>query len=75
MNYAPEEDMKDKFTVERGSAEEGFIKGFESEDDPDECAECGAAINPEKQVVKEIEGEKYKFCSKDCSEEFEEGMS
>tara|TARA_Y100000310_G_scaffold342738_1_gene447168 strand:- start:1193 stop:1423 length:231 start_codon:yes stop_codon:yes gene_type:complete len=73
--YATEEDMKDKFTVERGSTEEGFIKGFESDDDPDECAECGAAINPEKLVVKEFEGEKHQFCSEDCSKEFEESMS
>ena len=66
--------MQDKFTVEKDSPEEGFIKGFESDDEPDECAECGAAINPEKLVVKEIEGEKYQFCSEICAEEFKESM-
>ena len=73
--YGSDEDVDETFTVEEGSTEEGFIKGFESDDDPDECAECGAAINPEKLVVKEIEGEKHKFCSKDCAEDFEDSMN
>tara|TARA_Y100000310_G_scaffold225889_1_gene227968 strand:- start:763 stop:993 length:231 start_codon:yes stop_codon:yes gene_type:complete len=74
-SYTSEEDLKDKFTVEQGSAEEGFIKGFENEDDPEECAECGAAINPEKLVVREIDGEKRQFCSEDCAKDFEESVN
>ena len=74
-SYTSEEDSETKFTVEQGSTEEGFIKGFEDNEEPDECAECGAAINPEKLVVKEIENESYKFCSEDCAKDYEESVN
>jgi hypothetical protein len=55
--------------------EEGFMKGYTEDEEVEECAECEAAIEPEKKVVRTIQGEKYKFCSKECADEFEEGVS
>ncbi len=55
--------------------EDGFVKGYSEEEDVDECAECGKALNSEaKKLTKEIESEKYVFCSKDCAKDFEESL-
>jgi len=71
----PEEDFEeDDITIEKDSLDEGFIEGFEVEEESEECAECGTAINPERKVTREIEGEKFRFCSKDCADEYEESM-
>ncbi|MBI4980318.1 hypothetical protein HZC30_02030 [Candidatus Woesearchaeota archaeon] len=57
------------------SEDEGFIKGFDDdEEQKEECAECGTAISKEKKVTKEIEGEQYVFCSDACATEFEESL-
>lgn len=72
--YKGSGDEEDRFTVEEDSPDEGFIQGYEDEDKVEECAECGAAINPEKRVRKKIDGEDYKFCSKVCAQEFEESL-
>ncbi|MBU0459577.1 MAG: hypothetical protein KJ597_04615 [Nanoarchaeota archaeon] len=74
-NYTPEEEKEDKFTIEKDSPEEGFIQGYESEDEVEECAECGAAINPEKKVKKSFDGEDYQFCCESCAKEYAESMS
>jgi len=55
------------------SEEEDFMKGFEEEDEVEECAECGSAIK-EKVVVKDISGDTLRFCSKVCAEEYEESV-
>ena len=70
---ASEEQLLDNGAMD--SSEEGFIKGFSAEEEIEECAECGSAINPEKRVVKEIEDETHKFCSKECALEFIEGLA
>lgn len=64
-------------TVEEGgvdSSEAAFMEGYNSDgENVQECEECGAAIQDET-VSKEIEGQMHHFCSKICSEEFEEGL-
>lgn len=54
--------------------EEGFIQGYKEDDDVAECAECGIAIRTDKRVKRDINSEEYTFCSKDCADEFEEGI-
>ncbi|HIH11481.1 TPA: hypothetical protein HA241_04790 [Candidatus Woesearchaeota archaeon] len=67
-----EEETADETTVE--TSEEGFMKGYADEEEVEECAECGTAIREEKKAMREIEGEKYVFCSKNCADEFEESI-
>jgi predicted sulfurtransferase len=56
--------------------EDSFMTGYDEDDEPQECAECGAAIKEErKKIVKEVEGETYVFCSKQCAQEFEDSLS
>lgn len=57
------------------SPEEGFMEGYAEDEEVDECAECGSAIDEENKIIKEIEGETYKFCSENCAKEFEDGLS
>ncbi|MEK6937746.1 MAG: hypothetical protein AABX04_01750 [Nanoarchaeota archaeon] len=55
--------------------EDGFLKGFEDDEkEAEECAECGERVKAEKKVTREVEGEKYIFCSKECADEFEESL-
>ena len=60
---------------EVSSEEEAFMKGYNNDEEVVECVECGSAIPPGKEVVKDVEGEKYKFCSKICADEFEENST
>jgi hypothetical protein len=77
MEYIGEEQSEEKQVVENdevSSEEEAFMQGYHDDENVDECAECGSAIQDDKKVSKEMDGEKYEFCSKTCAEEFEEGM-
>lgn len=56
------------------SSEEGFMQGYSSDDEVEECSECGSAIEEDGRVTKEVDGELQKFCSKNCLEEFEENL-
>jgi YHS domain-containing protein len=76
-DYA-EKDNKDKPEEEEeilDEEEEGFMQGYEKEEEVEECAECGMAIKEKKKVLREIEGEEYAFCSITCADEFEETMA
>lgn len=52
-----------------------FMEGYSNEDEVEECAECGGAVNEEKKIVRDVEGEKYVFCSEICANEFMESTS
>ncbi|MEK6845683.1 MAG: hypothetical protein AABY26_02900 [Nanoarchaeota archaeon] len=54
--------------------EEGFMEGFEEEEEAMECAECGTKVSPEKKVTRNVESEEYVFCSEECAKEFEESL-
>ena len=74
-NYVFDEDTDStEKVIEDGleTSEEGFLKGYSDEEETDECAECGSAVNEEKRVEKEVDGEKLTFCSESCADEFEE---
>ena len=70
---ATEEQMVDSGGLD--SSEEGFIRGYTEDEKIEECAECGTSISEGKGIAKEIEGEKYTFCSKSCADEFEESLA
>lgn len=60
---------------EDATEEDGFKEGFEDDEtEAPECCECGTAVTAEKKVTREIEGEQYIFCSKECADEFEESL-
>ncbi len=53
--------------------EDLFMKGFEDEDEVEECAECGRAIH-ENPIAKAIKGESLQFCTVECSDDHEESV-
>jgi len=57
------------------SSEDGFMEGYLDDEKVVECDECGTAVKPEKKITKEIDGETRTFCSKNCAEEYEEGLA
>ncbi len=70
-----EKDLNKEQLLEAGALsdeEEGFMKGYEDEEEVEECAECGTVVTPEKRVVRTINEEEYVFCSEACAEEFAE---
>jgi len=70
-----EKEVKEEQPEEQEETDdEGFMQGYEKDEDVDECAECGVAVSKEQQLKHEIEGEEYIFCSKTCADEFEETM-
>jgi len=77
MEEYGEENSQESFIEQEGlsSEEKGFMQGYLDDDKAPECSECGGALNDEKNVVKKnIDDEEQLFCSKICSEEFEESI-
>ncbi|PIN76459.1 hypothetical protein COV17_02410 [Candidatus Woesearchaeota archaeon CG10_big_fil_rev_8_21_14_0_10_36_11] len=77
-NNEEEETPSEKHSVEEGninSSEEAFMQGYMDDEEVEECAECGTAVEKEKKVVKEINGEELTFCSKTCAHEYEESLT
>jgi len=67
----------DELNIEDGevsTSEEAFMKGYHEEGEIEECAECGVAIDEGKGISKDVAGEVFTFCSKECQGEFEEGI-
>jgi len=60
--------------VEDEEEDEAFARGYDDEEEIEECAECGLALR-KKVVAKIIEGEEYKFCSEECAKDFEESLA
>ncbi len=57
------------------SEEEGFIQGYNEDEEVKVCEECGTALREgKKSFHKEINGEGHVFCSKACAEEYEETL-
>lgn len=75
--YAEDEEAGDRQAseTEGEEEEEGFMEGYNEEEEVEECAECGVALKPGKRLAREIEGEEYLFCSKSCADEFEETLA
>ena len=60
---------------ESTSEEEGFLKGYNEDEEVKVCEECGTALREgKKSFHKEINGEEHVFCSKSCAEDYEETM-
>ncbi|MBT4935857.1 hypothetical protein HOL21_01620 [Candidatus Woesearchaeota archaeon] len=79
-NYSIEGDeaSTEKHSVEEGninSSEEAFMQGYNDDEDVEECAECGTAVEKEKKLIKEIDGEEMAFCSETCVKEYMESLS
>jgi hypothetical protein len=72
-----EQDMTNEQLVAQDgmdSNEEGFMQGYSQDEEVIECAECGGAVGEEKNIIKEIDGEKLNFCSETCAKEYEESL-
>tara|TARA_Y100000031_G_C8073033_1_gene315983 strand:+ start:240 stop:542 length:303 start_codon:yes stop_codon:yes gene_type:complete len=53
--------------------EEGFMEGEQHGDHNAKCAKCGKIFDETDKVYeREINGEVYRFCSKDCDELYNE---
>ena len=65
------EELLDEGSI--SSEEEAFMRGYSDEEEVATCSECGSALR-EIKVVKSFEGERHRFCSKDCAKEYEEGL-
>jgi len=51
--------------------EEGFMKGYDISDKFSKCARCQKSLYDDNFVEKEISGEFFKFCCKECAARFE----
>ena len=51
--------------------EEGFMKGYDEDKNPAECATCKTILE-DVFVEEEINGETYRFCSEECAKKFKE---
>ena len=72
-----EQDNTNDQLLEQGgieSSEQAFMKGYEAEEEIEECAECGSALHEQKKVVKQFDGDAVQFCSADCAEDFAESI-
>ncbi len=70
---ATEEQLVD--AGELDSSEEGFIKGYSTDEEVIECDECGSAVPEGKKLVKNINNEERVFCSHNCAQEYEESLA
>ena len=52
-------------------AEAGFMKGYEENYDGSTCSNCKTVLEGTEFVEEEIEGNKYRFCSDNCANNFE----
>jgi hypothetical protein len=68
------EEGEEKQTQEEEQPEDGFMRGFMEDEDVDTCSECGAALDEEHSVKKELEGETHGFCSNACLKEYQESV-
>jgi len=50
--------------------EEGFMKGYDDEEDLMKCAKCKRLVSEENGVEREINNENYVFCSQNCAKLF-----
>ncbi len=50
--------------------EAGFMKGYDEDSNPAECANCEKVLE-EHFVEKQISEETYRFCSDECADKFE----
>jgi hypothetical protein len=66
-----EEELLDEGSI--SPEEEAFMRGYSDEEEVITCDECGVAIR-KKPLNKKIDGENYRFCSKECAEDFKEGL-
>lgn len=69
-----QEEKLEESPIEEEGDDDGFMQGYEDENEAEECVECGVAVSEEKRVLREIDGEEYLFCSKTCADDFEESM-
>ena len=75
--YSDESDPSEDQMLDDGeisSTEEAFMKGYNNEGDSEECEECGSSLSDVTPIIKEVDGEAHKFCTKVCADEFEEGL-
>ncbi len=67
------ENKGETYLAEEMDAEDDYLAGFEDEEEVEECEECGAAIR-NNSVSREVNGEVFNFCCKECADEYEESV-
>ena len=50
--------------------EEGFMKGYDDEEELVKCAKCKRLVTEANAIEKEINNETYVFCSQQCAKTF-----
>ena len=56
---------------EISEAEEGFMKGYDEDVNPSECANCHELLDDIAVHEEIINNKEYRFCSESCAEKFE----
>lgn len=75
-DFEKSEDNVEGQLLEQGglsSTEEGFMKGYLSDDEVKECTECGTTLS-DGSVTREVDDEEMIFCSKSCADDYEESL-
>ena len=77
MNYIERlgEEEKERHYGDDDSVENsGFMKGFMNDKEGNVCAECDSAVDQDKLILKEFDGDQQMFCSKSCLEDYTESF-
>jgi len=53
-------------------AEEGFMEGAEGDGQGAKCRKCGKILGDDF-IERKVDGDTYRFCSDECSEEYGKG--
>ena len=56
---------------EINEVEEGFMKGYEDDIDEASCSNCNKILQGKEFVEEEIKGKTFRFCTRECAENFE----
>jgi hypothetical protein len=73
-SFIYEEEQEEKtYGQESHDDEDDYLKGFEEEEEVEECAECGSALR-DNCISKEIAGEVLKFCCEACVKDYEDSI-
>ncbi len=67
--YNEAEELEENDEINPG--EEGFMQGYEDDIDESKCANCRMVLEGKGFIEEEIDGKKYRFCSRKCADAFE----
>ena len=71
--YEEEQEEKTYGQESHDDDDDDYLKGFEDEEEVEECAECGSALR-DNCITKEVAGEVLKFCCEACVKDYEDSI-